>query len=414
VVVVTGADALNSVATIIRRFVVPPSEEALDAVVLFVAHTYAVDAADCSPYLHVTSAERRSGKTTMMEMLGELVAHPFPAASASAAAIYRGLNTDNIRRTLLLDEADAVFGRGPASESAEALRQVLNAGTRRGSARVLRSNERGGSESFDVFGPKVLSGIGELPDTLADRSLRIRMKRKTRSEAVERARYRDVQAAAAEVKPLIKNWAESVIDDASAARPDLPDELSDRMQDAWEPLIALADLAGGDWPSRARQAAVTLWGDGDTDEDAGSLAVRLLRDCHEVFGDDDRLPSSDLLARLRSIDDAPWGSLDGDGMTVLSLSRLLKRYEVRPIKMRVPAHDEPVRGYKRAAFIEPWERWCDITPTPSETRNTGNTRNDVPDVPRVPAPPGGARPGKACAECGDPHIGIGTICEGCL
>ena len=386
----TDVDALDAVAAVIRRFVVPPSDEALDAVVLFVAHTYAVDAADCSPYLHVTSAERRSGKTTMMEVLGELVAHPFPAASASAAAIYRGLNTGGIRRTLLLDEADAVFSRGPASESAEALRQVLNAGTRRGSARVMRSNERGGSESFDVFGPKVLSGIGELPDTLADRSLRIRMKRKTRSEPVERARYRDVQAAASAVRPLVAEWAESVAETAGTARPGLPDVLSDRMQDAWEPLIALADLAGREWPDRARRAAVALWGDGDTDEDAGSLAVRLLRDCHSAFGADERLATPDLLRRLTDVDDAPWSSLDGSGLTPLSLSRLLKRYEVRPVKMRVHGYNEPVRGYKRATFVDPWERWCDIAPTPPGTRNAGNTRNKVPAVPDVPDSTGGA------------------------
>jgi hypothetical protein len=387
----TGPEVLDAVARLIRRFVVPPSEEALDAVVLFVAHTYAVDAADCSPYLHVTSAERRSGKTTMMEMLGELVAHPFPAASASAAAIYRGLNVDGIRRTLLLDEADAVFRRGPASESAEALRQVLNAGTRRGSARVLRSTERGGSEAFDVFGPKVLSGIGELPDTLADRSLRIRMKRRTRNEPVERARYRDVQAAAADVKPLVQDWAEAVMDEAGTARPDLPEELSDRMQDAWEPLIALADLAGGDWPERARRAAVRLWGEGDSDEDAGSLPVRLLRDCHAAFRDEDRLSSADLLARLCAVEDAPWATLDGTSLTPLSLSKMLKRYDVYPDKMRVPGHETPVRGYKRVLFVEPWERWCDIAPTPPETRNTGNTWNEVLDVPDVPAVWGGVR-----------------------
>mgnify|MGYP005990210117 CR=1 FL=1 len=411
----SGPAALDAVAAVIRRFVVPPSDEALDAVVLFVAHTYAVDAADCSPYLHVTSAERRSGKTTMMEVLGELVAHPFPAASASAAAIYRGLNTDGIRRTLLLDEADAVFGRrGPASEAAEALRQVLNAGTRRGSARVLRSNERGGSESFDVFGPKVLSGIGELPDTLTDRSLRIRMKRKTRSEVVDRARYRDVQSAARDVNAQIQEWAESVIGQASDARPEIPEELSDRMQDAWEPLIALADLAGADWPGRARRAAVALWGEGDASEDAGGLSTRLLRDCYEAFGTDERLGSTELIARLSTIEDAPWRSLNGEGLTPLDLSRLLKRYEIKPVKIRIPGRDTPIRGYQRSCFVDPWERWCEITPTPGETRNMRNTRNNGSHVPGVPGTGGDGRAQKACTKCGDPWHGIGSVCEACL
>lgn len=372
----SGAHALDAVAGLIRRFVVPPSDEALDAVVLFIAHTYAVDAADCSPYLHISSAERRSGKTTLYELLVQLVANPFAASNASPAAIYRGLNADDIRRTLLLDEVDTVFDNSSKSEQSEALRNVLNAGTRRGSATVRRSDERGGSNEFDVFGPKVLAGIGELPETLRDRSVRVRMKRKTRaeSEGLERARHRFVVAAAAEVQPLVQAWVESVADVAAETFPELPEELSDRMQDAWEPLIALADLAGGDWPQRARHAAVTLWGDGDRNAEAGSLSLRLLHDCHEAFRDDPRLSSSELLQRLYDLDASPWRTLGDSGLNAHRLGRMLGHYEVGPTKLRVPGHDQPVRGYDRLAFIEPWERWCDIT-TGHPLPESGNNRN---------------------------------------
>ncbi len=378
----SGADALDAVGTLIRRFVVPPSDEALDAVVLFVAHTYAVEAADCSPYLHISSAERRSGKTTLFEVLAELVAHPLAAASASGAAVYRGLSARDFRRTLLLDEVDAVFGPGSSkSENAELLRNVLNAGTRRGSAKILRCANHGEQlQEFDVFGPKVLSGIGELPETLRDRSLRIRMKRKTRAESanLERARNRAIVAAAAKVQPLVKEWAESVVEQAAGAEPNLPEELGDRMQDAWEPLIALADLAGGEWPQRARHAAVVLWGEGDTNAEVGSLARRLLHDCHEVFGDDARLSTQVLLDRLSDLDESPWRTLGESGLNAHRLGRMLRQYDIGPTKLRVPGHDQPVRGYDRLTFIEPWERWCEITSThaPPESGNNRNERNN--------------------------------------
>jgi Protein of unknown function (DUF3631) len=74
--------------------------------------------------------------------------------------------------------------------------------------------------------------------------------RRTREERVERFRRRDVAPAAEELLDRLTDWLEPQIEELRRARPELPDELDDRAQDIWEPLLAIADLAGGDWPTR--------------------------------------------------------------------------------------------------------------------------------------------------------------------
>ncbi len=379
----TGAGVLDKVAQVVSRFVVLPSAEALVAVVLFIAHTHAVEAAYCTPYLHVTSPERRSGKTQLLEVLAELVAHPMHASSMTAAVVYRGLVQDGVRRTLILDEVDTVFGPKP-SEAGEALRQVLNAGNRRKS-KVMRADRNTGKvEEFDPYGPKVLGGIGDLPETVADRSVRIAMRRALPEElaALNYAGGREIDAACKSVQPLVARWANDVEDRAATLRPERVEGLNARAMDAWEPLLALAELAGGEWPEKAREAAVVLSGEREADADSGGLARRVLYDCHEAFGDAERLSSAELVAGLRSMQDSPWRTLDGSGLDASTLSRLLRRYEVRPEKLRVPAEASPVRGYRRAVFVDPWARYVGVTDRGyrPDTRNTRNipAHGDIP------------------------------------
>ncbi len=376
----SGAEVLDEVKRVVARFVVLPSTQALDAVALFVACTHAIEAFDVSPYLHVTSPERRSGKTQLLEVLADLVAHPMHASSMTAAVVYRALFLDGVRRTLILDEVDAVFG-SKAGEAGEALRTILNAGTRRKSSTVLRINVNGMKvEEFDAFGAKVLGGIGDLPDTVSDRSIRIAMRRALPAELKKLgyARTRDVTAACGEVKPLVLRWAADVADQAAVLRPTRLPELNPRAMDTWEPLLALAELAGGQWPECARAAAVALSGERESDAEEGGLAHRLLYDCHEAFGDRERVSSSELVTALRGMPDSPWATLDDVGLDTSKLARLLRKYEIRPVKQRLLDDEKLVRGYKREDFVDMWEWYVGLTdadegPTPDETRNTRNT-----------------------------------------
>src|SRR5262249_40284543 len=148
-----------------------------------------VDAAESTPYLAVTSAEKRSGKSRLREVLELLVRQPLPASNISDAALFRAIASTT--PTVLLDEADAIF----KAREREDLRGLLNAGYRRGAvAYRMGGRNKTTLETFPVYCPKAFFGIGDfLPDTLADRAIPIRLQRRTREETVERFRRRDVQ-----------------------------------------------------------------------------------------------------------------------------------------------------------------------------------------------------------------------------
>ena len=168
---------LEDVHAFLCRYVAFPSDHEPVAIALWVAHAHLVDRFEVSPLLAVTSAELRSGKTRTLDCLHLLVPRPFRVIMPSEAVVYTVL-AQRPRPTMLLDEADAVFGRRTA-ERYEGLRAILNSGNRPGTPvpRVRLQGRQRDVEWFDVFGPKVVAGIGDLPPTVADRSIPIRLKR---------------------------------------------------------------------------------------------------------------------------------------------------------------------------------------------------------------------------------------------
>jgi hypothetical protein len=353
------ANLLNGFASLVRRYVVLTDRPA-DAIALWIVHTHTfaaareldVDYPDTTPYLGITSAEKKSGKTRLLEVLAQTVSRPLSTMNISDAALFRVIASR--APTLLFDEIDAVFG--PKARDREDLRGLLNAGYRRGEL-VYRMGGASKTklEEFDVFCPKAIAGIGKLPETLADRSIAIRLERKTRAERVERFRQRDVAPATAELRRLAEEVADRIIHDLVAAAPDLPDELDDRAQDMWEPLLAIADLAGGDWPERARTAALEL-STGDAREDE-SLGVRLLADIRAILEAEgiDRVKTSDLLTALAADDDAPWGNWYGKPITSQALGHLLRPYGIKT--REIWADNAKARGYRLEQFEDAWVRY---------------------------------------------------------
>jgi hypothetical protein len=297
---------LDDVHRFLRRFVVMSDAHA-DAITLWMAHTHAIEAAEATPYLAVTSAEKRSGKSRLRETLELVVRAPLPAANISDAALFRAIA--NGAPTVLLDEADALF----KAREREDLRGLLNAGYRRGAVdyRMGGANKTT-LETFPVFSAKAFFGIGDfLPDTLSDRAIAIRLQRRTRDEQVERFRCRDVRPEGELLGDRLAHWLTPQLDHLRDARPNLPPELDYRAQDSWEPLFAIADLAGGTWPTQARASAVGL-STGDERED-DSLTARLLSDIHDVFEKcgHGRLRTADLLEALYVVEESPWGTGTG-------------------------------------------------------------------------------------------------------
>jgi hypothetical protein len=195
-----------------------------------------------------------------------------------------------------MDEVDALFNG--KSQAAEEIRGLLNAGYRRGAmvgrcVIVGKTVETVESPSFCAV---ALAGLGWLPDTLMGRSVIIRMRRRGPREKVEPFRRRKQQAAGMALHDRLAEWATPLVDEMKNARPDMPPGVEDRAADCWEPLLAVADAAGGHWPDIARKAAAALLASA---RDANpSLGILLLEHCRTVFRDVDRLATDQLLLRL--------------------------------------------------------------------------------------------------------------------
>jgi hypothetical protein len=370
---------LDAVEQLVTRYVVLAPAQVV-AVVLWVAHAHAVEAADATPYLAVTSPVKRCGKTRLLEVLEPLVPGAWRVVSLSEAVLFRKIATAGT--TVLLDEVDAIFR--DRDDSTEGVRAVLNAGNRRGAV-VARCVGKGHElRDFPVFCPKVLAGIGTLPDTVADRSIPVRLQRRTAAERVARLRLRVLATEAEPVRQRLATWAAGAMPVLRDAVPAVPDVLTDRAAEAWEPLVAIADLAGGAWPKRAREAALALHGVADIE----STGVALLGAISESFTDAetkatrDRLLTRELLELLVARDGEPWGSWWGQALAkgdvqgpAYKLSKLLRPFGITARSIR--NGDDRGQGYERADFLEAWSRYL----PPSQNALT----------PRQPAPDADSR-----------------------
>ena len=368
--------ALQDVADYLRRYVVL-SDAQVTAIALWAFHTHAFGAAEATPYLDVSSPEKESGKSLLFEVLELLVSRAVKVSSTTAAALARAVSAEP-PPTLLLDESDNTFKRD--REYVATLLGVLNDGYRRGGRTMLCLPPRWEVSFLPVFAPKALAGIGALPDTLTSRSIPIRMKRKTRGERVDKFRRRKAEAAAEPVYQSLAGLAEYHVERLADARPAIPDDLRDRAADVWEPLFAIADLAGGDWPQRARRAALELSAPADVDEE--STGVHLLGDIRSIFVED-KIFCADTCTALNDLEESPWGAWnDGKGITTRELGRKLRPYGIRAKTIRI--EEARGNGYEREQFEDAWSRYLPCTPffnrdtvtTGSQSQKSTETNRD--------------------------------------
>lgn len=367
--VVEGHLLLDELHGQLVRYVVLPSPAAADAVVLWIAATHAQPAWEHASRLVPKSPLRRCGKTRLLEVLGELVHKAMPTTNISVAALVRSIDESD-PPTLILDEADAIFAkrRGERSEGAEDLRGILNAGHSRGWPYIRWDMTTRAAVRCPTFAMAAVAAIGDLPDTIEDRAVVINMQRRAPGQHVAQFRRRRALPVLNELRERLRAWILTRTPGLAEAVPDVPVE--DRAADVWEPLIAVAAAAGSDWPDRARRACLELTA-ASADPEDGTAAERLLGDLREVFEDQARLPSAQVIEALTAIEDAPWGDWYGHPLRARDLARLLRPYGIKPRTFRV-GNSTP-KGYERRDFEEPWARYT----RPSETSATSST--DTPE-----------------------------------
>jgi hypothetical protein len=363
---------LDDTYKLLRRYFVIGGAETV-FLTLWYAHTYVIDQCFLTPYGSIESPTKRCGKTNLLLLSSWLCAGGWFVINPSTASLYQKFDQGGV--ALCLDEIDTLYTAKSASEAVETLRAVFNAGFMRG-ATVPRGRKEGGKDGpdeFDVFCPKLFAGIGKsVPETVRDRSVPLRMHRKTRKENVARFRMRRARGEAAALAARFQSWAATgpVLEDLDDNR--LPPELDDRAQDIWEPLLALADLEAGEWVGQARLAAIELSGGRDGAEDEESLGVLLLGDIQKVLTYD-RISTRDLITALCTDDgERPWREWWWDereskpkGGASNRLGRLLRQFEIHSKKVRFD--EGPLQGYERIQFRNAWTRYL---PSPPEKAGT--------------------------------------------
>lgn len=354
---VNGVEVLSDVADAFSRYMSLPSGAA-DVLALWCAHAHCFEAFQCSPRLNISSPEKQCGKTTLRDLIALLVPRPMQTENLTVAVLFRAVQSG--KPTLLADECDAWLGKN------EEMRGLLNAGHRRG-GQVFRCEGDGHEvRGFEVFAPAVLCGIGALPGTLHDRSIKIGLRRAKRGEVEERFDSRRTQREVELCRKLARFCADSysLLEECD---PILPSNVFNRVADNWRPLFAIAEIAGGDWSTRASHAFAHVLTKGETD--AQGEGTMLLVDIREILNetDSERIFSRSLVEELCGLSDRPWAEANrGRAITENWLARRLAQFGIKPKTMRID--DDRAKGYEVSDFTEAFERY--LTESESSIRDT--------------------------------------------
>jgi hypothetical protein len=353
------ADLLDDLHAFLVAHVHLPDSAAV-VIALWCVHTYLADCVRRTPYLIINSPIKGCGKSTLLDVIALLAYRAQAAANATPAVLFRLIAQHH--PTLLLDEADRWLAGKTANPDLIAL---VNAGNTKGTPCLRTVGDAHEPAAFDVYGPKALAGIGDLPDTIVDRGIVIAMRRKPKTAKVERI-TRTSAASARTLRSRIVRWTQDQHDPVAAVDLDtvtLPDALHNRRRDCFESLAAIAGFAGLAWVDALQAAATRLSKDVD---DTDGVGVRLLRDVRSVFGEQhkEKLLSITICDALAALDDdeAPWARWHRHArdehdrrLQPTDLAKLLRPFGVRPRQVKIGSQGG--KGYHFADLADALERY---------------------------------------------------------
>ncbi|PWU57683.1 hypothetical protein DLJ47_01885 [Micromonospora sp. S4605] len=354
-----GRWLLDQVHDTLRRFVILPSEEAYDAVTLWVAASHGVPWLDTAPRLAIISPTKRCGKSRLIDVCECLSFNPLTTANTTVAALVRSISPVD-PPTIFIDEADTVFGTKKQAENNEDLRGIVNSGHQRGRPVRRWDVRRNRAEELETFAFAALAAIKDLPDTIMDRAVVVRMRRRANDEKVERFRLSRNREELEALGAKVNRWLRSYSEELSKGVPEDAMPVEDRAADTWEPLIAVADLAGGKWPDRARAAARVMTGAEAGEAASGDAAgLELLQDLRTVwYPEEDKVHSNTIVNRLINIEGARWSNYQyGRPINQYELAQLIKPYGISPKSVRAGADKANRKGFERHAIEEVWRRY---------------------------------------------------------
>ena len=356
---VDGLSLFTDLCEMFARYLALPTWAA-ETLALWVLHTWTHEAAWASPILAVTSPQKRCGKSTLLGLLNHMVCKPLSASNITPAALFRSI--EKWGPTLLIDEADTFL------RTNEELRGILNSGHTRSTAFVIRTvGDNHEPTQFNTWAPKAIAAIGDLPSTLADRSIEVRMRRRLPGEQVERLRSDRIDGLS-DLKHRCARWAEDNLERLKAIEPKVPTSLNDRAADNWRTLLATAEAIGGDVPANASSAASAA----DQEQEDETAGVLLLEDIKSFFEDEesDKLASSEIVSRLETMEERPWPEWkNGKPITARQVARLLKPFSIAPKSIRVG--NRTPKGYEKRNFKDAFARYI-----PAQSATVATTLNN--------------------------------------
>jgi hypothetical protein len=336
------------------------------AVVAFwTIHTYLLDHIYITPRLAVTAPQPRCGKTTLMSWLETVVQRPIGGVvNISAAGVFHIV--EERKPTLLIDEADTFLAKN------DELRGILNSGHQKNGV-VLRWDPKAKcSIEYKTFSACAISLIGTLPATLQDRSVCVRLQRRRPDEKIASLRGDRISD---ELARRCARWALDNQHLYAYADPAMPEQLFNRVEDNWRPLIAIADVIGGEWPTRFREIAVRIAAL-EAGEDP-SADTQLLRDIQDIFGDRPWITTDELLGRLH---------LREYIMSSKRLANRLKPYSIKPKQERRGDVERGHRGYLAKDFADVFARYLGVPDVPDVTVAEIPPQEQIESIVYIPNP----------------------------
>ena len=354
---ISPPELLDEVAAQIERFIVC-QEETVTAATLWIAMTWFIDVIQVAPIAVITAPEKRCGKSQLLFLLSRLVFRPIAASNITSAALFRSI--DLWHPTLLIDEADTFMREN------EEMRGLLNCGHTPDSAKIIRTvGEDFTPKTFNLWGAKAIAGIGKQSDTIMDRAIPLQLRRKKPEESVARLRHAE-SGYFTDIASRLARFAQDYSEDIRNAKPNLPAQLNDRAQDNWEPLLAIAEIAGKRWLRRALHAAHIL---SSKNDQSPSIGVALLTDIQAVIETMkvDRISTADLITALCSDPEKSWLTFfRGTPITPRQLANRLREFGIISNTIRLDP-TTTAKGYMFSDFGDVFNRYLPTTAVSSVT-----------------------------------------------
>ena len=348
---VNGDELAHEILHIVKSHIVCNDAVAI-AITLWIFFSWCVEVAYIAPIAWINAPMPRCGKTQLATLMGKMCKKPIMASSISPPALFRTI--ERYKPTFIIDEADSFFNGNVD------LKNIINCGFSRDNPFVWRCvGDNNEPMPFDVFGAKVISGIGKLAPTVMDRSISLTLRRALPNERKQKVKNLP-KATIETIKAKLARWTDDNIDTVAKAKPILPEHVYNREFDTWEILFQIADTLGDDWLQLITNACLFIT---QSEPKQPSINEELLSDIKAVFEwqQVDRITTRDLLTALISVDEDGltklWATINkGQPITDRQLATRLNEFKIKSSKINT-SNESQKRGYYLADFLDAFNRY---------------------------------------------------------